>query len=182
MLPLALFAPALIGGFMYVGHELDAGRKAEISDLFRAFKQKGKINDFLIIGAISLGLNMLAELVSMGFGVGGILMGVAAGGDPGPGVFFSLFIILVLLLTAAFAIIMLQFYSVPLVMLDNAKPLDAMKSSFFACLRNFLPLTVLSLVILIPLIIAMIPLGLGMIVLAPILYMVQYSSFKDIYH
>lgn len=78
--------------------------------------------------------------------------------------------------------VMLLLYSVPLVMLDNVSAIDAIKSSFLACLKNIWPLTVLSAILLIPIVIAIIPFGLGMLVLAPILSMMVYASYKNIYH
>ncbi len=181
-LAVAFLVPALTGGLMYVARELDGGRKIEVGDLFRAFKVEKKIYDFLVIGAISIGLSMLAIIIAIVFGIGSVFMTVATGGDPGPGLLLSLLMFILLFVPVMFVVIMLQFYGIPLVMLDNAKPLDAMKSSFFACLKNYISLTVLSLVVLIPFILAMIPFGLGMIILGPILYMTQYSSFRNIYH
>lgn len=177
-----LLSPALAAGFMYVARELEQDRPIEVGDLFQAFKQEGKINQFLIIGAISLGISILAYLVMFGFMMGGMISVSATGGDPGPLFFIGITVAVLIFTTLMFIMVMLLIYSAPLVMLDNVSAIDAMKSSFIACLKNIWPLTVLSAILLIPIIIAMIPFGLGMLVLAPILSMMVYASYKNIYH
>ena len=177
-----LLSPALAAGFMYVARELEQNRPIEVGDLFQAFKQEGKINQFLIIGAISLGISILAYLVMFGFMMGSLVSVSATGGDPGPLLFIGITVAVIIFTTLMFVMIMLMLYATPLVMLDNISAIDAMKSSFMACLKNIWPLTVLSAILLIPIIIAMIPFGLGMLVLAPILSMMVYASYKNIYH
>jgi uncharacterized membrane protein len=177
-----LLSPALAAGFMYAARELEQGRPIEVGDLFQAFKQEGKINQFLIIGGISLGITIVGYLVMFGFMMGGMVSVSATGGDPGPLFFIGMTVAVLIFTTLMFVMIMLMIYAAPLVMLDNVGAIDAMKSSFMACLKNIWPLTVLSAILLIPIIIALIPFGLGMLVLAPILSMMVYASYKNIYH
>ncbi|HEX19859.1 MAG TPA: DUF975 family protein [Acidiferrobacteraceae bacterium] len=177
-----LLSPALGAGFMYVARELEQDRPIEVGDLFQAFKQEGKINQFLILGAISLGISIIGYLVMFGSMIGGMVSVSATGGDPGPLFFIGITIAVLIFITMLFVMVMLLLYSVPLVMLDNVSAIDAIKSSFLACLKNIWPLTVLSAILLIPIVIAIIPFGLGMLVLAPILSMMVYASYKNIYH
>ena len=181
-LAITLLSPAIGGGFMYAARELDQGRNIEIGDMFKVFKQEGMLNQFLIMGAILLGVTILTYAVVIVFAMGGAMAASTSHGDPGPLFFIMLFFVMLLALSLQLVIMMLLFYGIPLVMLENMKPVEAMKSSFMACLKNIWPLTLFSLILLIPFIIAVIPLGLGLIVLMPIVTMMQYTSFRSVYH
>ena len=56
-----------------------------------------------------------------------------------------------------------------------------MKASFFASLRNWLPLLVYGLVAMLVVIVAMIPLGLGLLVASPALYASMYVAYKSMF-
>ena len=181
-LAITLLSPAIGGGFMYVARELDQGRNIEIGDLFQAFKQEGMLNQFLIMGAIYLGISILTYAIVFGFVFGGIMSASASHGDPSPMFIIMIFLGLFFGFTMFLFTIMLLFYGIPLVMLDDMKPVEAMKSSFMAFLKNIWPLTIFSAILLIPFVIALIPFGLGFIVLFPILTMMQYTSYRSVYH
>jgi uncharacterized membrane protein len=68
-----------------------------------------------------------------------------------------------------------------LVVLRNVAPVEAMKASFAACLKNTVPLLVYSVLYLVAAIVASIPFGLGWIVLMPVLMLTLYVSYKDIF-
>jgi uncharacterized membrane protein len=68
-----------------------------------------------------------------------------------------------------------------LVMMHDMKPLAAMKASFFACFRNFVPFLVYGLVMFIALIVAMIPFGLGMLVWLPLAITSTYVAYRRIF-
>jgi uncharacterized membrane protein len=60
--------------------------------------------------------------------------------------------------------------------------LDAMRLSFFACLRNMLPFTLYGIISAVLLLVAMIPLGLGLLVMIPTMTASLYVSYKDIFN
>jgi uncharacterized membrane protein len=57
----------------------------------------------------------------------------------------------------------------------------ALKESFVGCLRNILPFLVYSIVVLVLGIVASIPLGLGWLVLGPVLIASVYTAYRDIF-
>jgi uncharacterized membrane protein len=57
-----------------------------------------------------------------------------------------------------------------------------MRLSFFACLRNMLPFTLYGIISAVLLLIAMIPLGLGLLVMIPTMTASLYVSYKDIFN
>jgi len=68
-----------------------------------------------------------------------------------------------------------------LVIMHDMQPLDAMKASFFACFSNFFAFLVYG-IVLIPLsILAMIPFGLGFLVLVPMAIASVYVSYREIF-
>ena len=78
-------------------------------------------------------------------------------------------------LTAAY------WFAPALVMMHDMKPLAAMKASFFACFRNFVPFLVWSIVMCLLAIVAIIPFGLGMIVWLPVAIGSTYIAYRDIF-
>jgi uncharacterized membrane protein len=62
------------------------------------------------------------------------------------------------------------------------KAVDAMRLSFFACLRNFLPFLVYGVISAALLLLAMIPLGLGLLIMIPTMTASLYVSYKDIFN
>jgi uncharacterized membrane protein len=68
-----------------------------------------------------------------------------------------------------------------LVMLHDMPPTAAMKESFFACFRNFIPFVVYGLIMLVFAILAAIPFGLGFLVWAPLALTSTYIAYRTIF-
>ena len=69
----------------------------------------------------------------------------------------------------------------PLVVLRDTPPLDAMKLSLTACFNNFGAFVVLGVLIYVLIWVALLPLGLGMLVLVPVLAGTLHASFLDVF-
>jgi uncharacterized membrane protein len=68
-----------------------------------------------------------------------------------------------------------------LVMIHDMAPIEAMKASFFACLRNLVPFLLYGLVMFIAAVIAVIPFGLGMLVWVPVAVASTYVAYRQIF-
>jgi uncharacterized membrane protein len=68
-----------------------------------------------------------------------------------------------------------------LVMMHDMKPLAAMKASFFACFKNFIPFLVYGLVMTVAAIVAIIPFGLGFLVWVPVAIASTYVAYRQIF-
>jgi len=68
-----------------------------------------------------------------------------------------------------------------LAMLHDVPAIPAMKESFAACMRNFVPMLVYGLVMLALLLVAIIPLGLGLIAWAPLMLATVYTSYRSVF-
>ena len=60
-------------------------------------------------------------------------------------------------------------------------PFDALKSSFSACLKNFMPFLVYGLAFLVLAVLATLPVGLGWFILIPVTQASIYASYKSLF-
>ena len=56
-----------------------------------------------------------------------------------------------------------------------------MRSSFYGCLKNAMPFLLYSVVGLLLFIVALIPLGLGLLVFGPVIWGTMYVGYRDIF-
>ena len=178
------------GGLMLGAHKLHQGQTLEVADIFSAFKAPMMTPLFILgvcymvgmlaIMAITAALFMVVLGVSGGVGAmmhgdSGAMMGMMAGAGLG--------VILVLLVVMLLAIpIMMAFWFAPaLVALGGMQPIDALRASFSACLKNFIPFLLYGVVFLVLVIIGLIPFGLGLLVVGPLLFASSYAAYRDIF-
>ncbi|HSD52834.1 MAG TPA: BPSS1780 family membrane protein, partial [Burkholderiales bacterium] len=69
-----------------------------------------------------------------------------------------------------------------LVALNEFEPLQAIKASFGACLKNIVPFLLYGVILFALAIVASIPLGLGWLVLGPVLAASVYTAYRDIFY
>lgn len=183
-LAFALLLPAFIGSWMLAARKLEGGGSLEVGDLFLGF-QGQQLTPLLVLGALSLAASAAVFIVMAMFGLGmGIGMGIGAGMHSSMGVLGAmgagLFGILVAL--ALFVPITMAFWFAPaLVVFDGIAPVEAIKASFAACLRNVVPFLVYGVLGLVASVIATIPFGLGWLVLLPLTGLSVYLSYRDIF-
>ncbi len=179
-----LLQPVLIGGMLSGCRALEQGRELRIEHLFDGFRQN--TNPLLMVGLISGAAYLLVGLAVFLVVGGAIGLGTLGGLTDRPnlvlggamvGFLFSGLIGLALTLPIAMA----TWFAPALVIFDNMQALDAMKASFTACLNNMLPFLLYGIVALVLAGLAMIPLGLGMLVLVPTLIASVYTSYRDIF-
>jgi uncharacterized membrane protein len=76
---------------------------------------------------------------------------------------------------------MAYWFAPALVVLNDVSPLDALIISFKACLTNILPFTLYGIVGLVLTVIAIIPLGLGLLILGPMIVASIYIAWSEIF-
>jgi len=180
-LALSLLTPVFAGGLMLGCRALDQGGNLEFRHLFAGFQNQ--LGNLVAVGAIYLGLSLVVFLIiavitgasmfamfsgtqnpqAMGAGFAGMMLGVLIG--------FALFV----------PIAMAMWFAAPLVVLNKLGPVEAMKQSFSGCLRNIVPFLIYGIVVFVIAIIATIPIGLGWLVLTPVLVGSIYAGYRDIY-
>ena len=191
MIPLAsilvnLLFPVLVAGMMLGCAAIERGETFMISHLFDGFRlpQSGRL---ITLGAVNIGITLgafmlIAILFSIFIGGGSNIsdpqeLQAAIMADESFG------LILLLLLMAVLLPVMMAFWFAPLLIaIDNRQVVEALKFSFSACLRNALPLLVYGLLFLPLFILSFILMGLGFLVVIPMIYASLYASYKDIFH
>ena len=76
---------------------------------------------------------------------------------------------------------MALWFAPALVALNEVAPLAALRQSFGACLKNIVPFLVYGVAFFGLGIVAVIPLGLGMLVLMPVFFASVYASYRDVF-
>jgi hypothetical protein len=149
----SLLTPVFMGGMMIGCRALDRGEPLRILHLFEGF-QAAHFVQLLVIGAVNVALAIALKLVS-GAGLLGTeaLESLASAQDPMAGLAGSALamsatalLVLLLVLVAAGVFAMLNWFAPALVALRGIRAIEAMKVSFVACLRNWVPFLVYSLI------------------------------------
>ena len=78
-------------------------------------------------------------------------------------------------------LVMSIWFAPALVALNDVPAVQAMKLSFIGCLKNFLPFLLYGIVLFLLGILAIIPIGLGLLLLVPTMICAQYVSYKEIF-
>ena len=182
-LALALVGPLLTAGLLHAAREADAGRALDALHVFQGFKEKDKVTPLLSLGGISVGAAVVSGIIAFAL-IGGSLMVVSHGdGWPAhaPAIGLGAMLGGLLILTIQLAVAMALLYAVPLVMFRATELGAALRSSFRACLRNWLPLTVFGILYLVLAVLASLPFMLGWIILLPVSAGMLYCSYRDLY-
>ncbi len=176
----ALLFPIFGGGLMLGCKDLDQGGKFELADLFTGFKQK--TGDLVLVGAFNLiGWVVIAFAVFTVIG-GGVFMALMRGGMPGAGISIASMLIAMLLVAGlSVPLYMATWFAPALIVLQDMAPAAALKASFFACLKNWIPFLVYGVVLFVLCLAAAIPAGLGYLVLIPVLIASVYTAYRDIF-
>lgn len=171
---------------LFVAGMLQASRKAAndelpgINDLFVGFSRN--TSNLLMVGVLyMIGLlAIFAVVAALGGGsvIGGMVMGQPAGiGLAFGGMLLAMFFSLVLSVPLFMAI----WFAPALVFFNNMRPVDALRASFSACLKNLLAFLVYGLVVMVLSFFAALPVGLGFLILIPVLSGSVYVSYRDIF-
>jgi uncharacterized membrane protein len=179
-----LLYPVFIGGLMLGCHCLAQGGQFGIDTLFAGFKRNTGnlvlIGVFYVVGMFVIaGVTALMLLLT----AGGALLSAGKVPEGGALMMLSGAALMVVLIGLALMVplIMAFYFAPPLVVLRDVAPFDAMKASFSACLKNFLPFLIYGVVGFVLCLIAAIPFGLGFLVLGPVLIGSNYTSYMDIF-
>ncbi len=160
-----LLTQVFMGGLMLGCRALDHGESLEIGHLFAGFKQN--TGDLVVLGVLTIVGWIVALIPAMLIAGGGAFMAMMMGGNPGMNV-------------GAMGYMALWF-APSLIVFNNSKPIDAMKASFFACLKNIVPFLLYGVIMLVLCFIAAIPFGLGFLVLGPIAIASIYTGYRDVF-
>jgi hypothetical protein len=182
-LGVSLFFPVLLGGFVLGCDGLRQGQRFEVGHLFAGFQRHtGKL---VALGAISLVFGIVAGLI-MVLIVGASVLPMLGGAEPSPEQVMSMLLPMLLAMLVIMAVSlplsMAFLFAIPLIVLRDSDVLPALKTSFFACLKNILPFLVWSLVMFGLYLLTPLTLLLGLLLLAPVSMVSLYMAYRDVFH
>lgn len=175
-----LLVPLFGAGMIKICRRLATGEEPEIADLFAGFRhQAGQLVMVGVYFAIGIfGIAFLAFLLVSG----GILGGTVTGKVGGFGIAFGgIMLAGILVVVLSTPVIMATWFAPALVFLHDMKPLDAMKASFAAGAKNFAPMLIFAIFLVVALFFAMLPAFLGLLLFLPIFSGAVYASYRDIF-
>jgi uncharacterized membrane protein len=176
----ALLLPVFAAGLMLGCKNLDEGGTLEIDHLFAGFKHR--TGDLVLVGVFNLVCWVIIAFAVAAVVGGGVFMGMMRGGMPGAGIsIVSMLIAALLVAGLSMPLYMATWFAPALIVLHDVAPAAALKASFFACLRNWIPFLVYSIVLLVLCLVAAIPAFLGFLVLIPVLAASVYTAYRDIF-
>jgi hypothetical protein len=156
---LTLITPVIYAGMIKMAKDSDDGKDIKLSDVFHGFSSKFK--PLLALGAISLAVSVVIEIITALLGQEGL--GVAVN--------FILSIVSGLYF----------YYATHLIAVSDVPVIESLKRSFSGALKNIPALFVYIVLSVVLVILGAIPVGLGMLVVLPVLTIAHYISYKQIY-
>lgn len=184
----AALAPVFGGGIALACHSLAKGRPIKVADLFDGFTGD-RFMPLFIIGLIYLAAMFviwvvaIVAILGVAGGAGlfsaltadsaqmGLALAKAFGG--------SMLVVVPLAFVAMALVAMAYWFAPPLVVLNGEEPIAALKKSFAACWQNLGATAIYGLIFIGLCIVATIPLGLGFIVLVPVMAGSWYASWRE---
>ncbi len=175
-LVMSLLLPVFAAGLVIASRALDQGGSARFGQLFAGFKHR--FGELILVGVISLVLSIVFTVIALLVsGVGYLILNRAEPVEFGMKMLLAFLVLLALMLP----LVMATWFAAALIAFHELGALEAMKSSFVACLKNFVPFLVYGLILLVPSFVATLPLGLGWLVLGPVVAASIYTAYRDIY-
>ena len=177
-----LLLPVFLGGIMLGCRALDRGGSLEVAHLFAGFRQN--TSNLGVLGVLTLAgsvVIMIPALLIMG---GGSFMAIMSGGsDAASFAAVGVTVLLAMLVALALSVplCMAVWFAPALIVFHDMAPVAAMKTSFFACLKNVIPFLLYGVILLVLAAIAAIPFGLGFLVLGPVAMASIYTAYRDIF-
>lgn len=176
-----------IVGLFYTCDKIDKGEEVKFSDFFKGFDKNTKPLVILGLYLSAILFVYIAFVIIMVILIGGLSI-LSYINNPQEIVDYllanfliSIFILTLVILIPLTILLMASIFSPGLVFFENLKPLDAMKKSLIACVQNSMVFLMHGLWFILFSIIASIPLGLGFLILLPIVNLTIYFAYKDIF-
>lgn len=183
-----LIGPIFMAGLLAFAHGLAGGEEADLGRLFIGFREKtGSLLAIALLYFVLIVVVIVLAAVAVVLMMGGASIVNAA--DPeamisslmaGTGGLLVLAVLL-LVFAAIFLIAAAYWFAPGLVLYAGLGAVDAMKASFGACLRNWLPFLLYSMVGFLVLLGGTLALLIGLLVALPVLMASYYASFRDLF-
>ena len=174
-----LLAPVFSAGLMWGCKAISENQDLEINHLFVGFKHNTKqlvaTGSMYMVGLLAIALVVSATVDKT------VMSALVAGQTLTPEQANSVMLPLLFALLLLMPLLMAYWFAPVLVGLNGFSAVNAMKLSFKASLRNVLPMLAYSVMIFGLMVVAIIPFGLGLLVVIPTMMTSLYTSYQDIF-
>lgn len=184
-LAITLLSPVFTAGFLIGSRAQDRGENFTVGHLFSGFKQS--TGQLIMVGVLYL-VAMLIVGVIAAIMMGGsfTMLGMMAGDQASAEAMMqdpaTIMLPLLVMMLLFIPVLMAYWFAPALVALDGVSALNGMKLSFIGCMKNTLSLLLYSIVLIVLMFIAVLPFGLGLLIMLPVMMASMYTSYRDIYH
>lgn len=177
-LVLSLLSPVILAGFVLGAHTQEQGGDFTIAHLLAGFSSN--VKQLVLVGLLYLG-GIFIAVVLLGLVIGGLFF---TGGDMSNPQMGSSTIVLAVLAgtTVTIPLVMAYWFAPALIVFEGMSAIAAMKLSFNGCVKNILPFLFYGIVATFFLILGALPLGLGLLVVFPVVTASIYTSYRAIYY
>lgn len=175
-----LLAPVFAAGLMWGCQAITKNEDLEINHLFAGFK-RNTAQLIAVGGMYMLGLLVIAVMVVLSLDRETIEI-LMKGGTVNPNQAGAMMLPILVAMLFLLPLIMAYWFAPILVGLHNLTAVQAMKLSFVACIKNMLPFLLYGLIFMVMLVLAVIPFGLGLLVVIPVMMTSLYTSYMDIFN
>ncbi len=179
-----LVSPILLGGIALGCRSLETDGELELEHLLAGFRRN--TGPLFAIGLIyTAGQLVLVGILALFVG-GAFMMALLRGDEAAimnavPESLIALLLGVLVVAALALPLVAAMWFAPTLAMLHDVPALPAMRESLAASFRNFLPMLVYGLAMLALLVVALVPLGLGLFLWAPLLLATVYTSYRSIF-
>ena len=171
--------PVFVGGLMIASRTIDGGGQARFSQLFAGFQQR--TGTLVTLGVVWLVVSFLIVAIVVGITGVSVFGLMAANPEQVFAAAATALLAALLILALMLPLVMATWFAPALIVFQGMGVAAAMKASFIGCLKNVLPFLLYGIIAMVAGVIASLPVGLGWLVLGPVLTASVYTSYLDIY-
>lgn len=182
----SFITPILIGGIIAISEKQRKTGEVEIGLLFAGFQQK--FGALFAVGAINFGISLIGGIIAImigGTALLSIMLEMSQGGQVSPETIMALsgsfFYIFVIMAVAGLVGAAMTWFAPALIMNHDFKVGAAISASLKAVSKNILPGILFFVVLAIIMFISAIPLGLGLLITFPIMYVGYYTTYRSLF-
>ena len=172
----------LAAGWIVAAYELDEKQNLKFEQLFAGFSRNA--GQLLLLGLLYFAGVLLCVLVAVIvaalFGGASVLSMAHGGGAANMGVVLAILLGFLVALALMVPLAMGVWFAPALIALNGLEAVEAMKRSFAACWLNIWAFLIYGLVLAGLLLLCILTLGLGLLVLLPVMYISYYTSYREV--
>ncbi|MDR3220556.1 MAG: hypothetical protein LBU46_00905 [Candidatus Accumulibacter sp.] len=173
-----LLTPILAAGLLAMCRQAAGEGKPGLSDLAAGFMTRPK--PLAVLGVIFIIATLIIKLAVFHL-FSSLAGGLMTQGLAGLGILGGWIILLLFSSLLLVPLWMVMCFASALVLFNDMPPVEACKAGFAASLKNILSFLILGLIVFVLCFFAALPVGLGFLVLIPVLAGTAYASYQDVF-